>query len=783
MKVFTVSQAGKVADVTLQSTCHSDDESVLKVSSSCSSVYVDGTEVRGSSNASVLVKYDTYIGVAKFVVWMPEFPLDLNVADFKLSQIKGWKVPSESNPTSSMKSKRSSDETSAKSKKHSGWTNVASIGGVNVNTVVTEDIGNSIDSEKSNSPCRLRFQQSPVEVYARFLATDHNSGRVSYFVSRQTWLTVTDLVIPSLRVSDPRIATLQGKIVQGRSVGRTKVQVMSPITGRVLGSTDISVTSDKVSLTRMRVHVVSGLQLSITPDTSIDNGFIAQTSVTRKLTAQYQEGLLDIDLEFSDGMRTPLQDISLSDFSLQVESLRPEVVAFAPLVTSSHPRVIAVGPGSGQLLKTILLPAEVCQLQRSTPLATATASVQVDFVPNDRPEFVQNDGGSLSSVKERKLHKEDLNDILIGLPLKDENNHEPTVQARQHHNSFMNPRRHGNVHLSPLEIGMYVLLAAFCFAIVVFVVSCVVYASKFKPHPNDMPDHLPETIPVLGNNHTSGNGLMNMKRDHEEPTTNVHDWVWLGRATLERASGLLIPASANRLKSNINKQIRITSNPTYAAAPNPDVDLQLGTCFDNPNHVELPSQQNIAPPLQIDSKTYCKKNKKHQTSSKILPPLPPLPLEGSVEDCEYRPPVPPHRNTRSSKHRTVDSVTEQPKEKSHKSHHHHHHHHHRHRNINESCHPRHIDQLKNVKKQNSSEKQDTIAAETESSVAAAKFVEYSSPPSEVKRATIVGNPMFSLNDTASDKNKDDLIGLEDLNLGMDYQQIMEYFDNLKESNA
>lgn len=66
---------------------------------------------------------------------------------------------------------------------------------------------------------------------------------------------------------------------------------MSPITGRVLGSTDISVTSDKVSLTRMRVHVVSGLQLSITPDTSIDNGFIAQTSVTRKLTAQYQVNL------------------------------------------------------------------------------------------------------------------------------------------------------------------------------------------------------------------------------------------------------------------------------------------------------------------------------------------------------------------------------------------------------------------------------------------------------------------------------------------------------------
>jgi len=56
-------------------------------------VYVDGSEIRGSSNASVLVKYGTYTGLAKFTVWMPEFPLEVNVADFRLSQVKGWKVP------------------------------------------------------------------------------------------------------------------------------------------------------------------------------------------------------------------------------------------------------------------------------------------------------------------------------------------------------------------------------------------------------------------------------------------------------------------------------------------------------------------------------------------------------------------------------------------------------------------------------------------------------------------------------------------------------------------
>lgn len=58
-------------------------------------MYVDGSEIRGSSNASVLVKYGTYTGLAKFTVWMPEFPLEVNVADSRLSQVKGWKVPEE----------------------------------------------------------------------------------------------------------------------------------------------------------------------------------------------------------------------------------------------------------------------------------------------------------------------------------------------------------------------------------------------------------------------------------------------------------------------------------------------------------------------------------------------------------------------------------------------------------------------------------------------------------------------------------------------------------------
>ena len=101
--------------------------------------------------------------------------------------------------------------------------------------------------------------------------------------------------------------------MQGRSIGRTEVQVLSPITGRVIGAKEVRVGNDRVSVSQLSVKVVSGLQLTISPDSAIENGYVAETSVTRRLTAQYQEGLLDIDIEFSDGSRTPLRDIAVRD--------------------------------------------------------------------------------------------------------------------------------------------------------------------------------------------------------------------------------------------------------------------------------------------------------------------------------------------------------------------------------------------------------------------------------------------------------------------------------------
>ena len=115
-----------------------------------------------------------------------------------------------------------------------------------------------------------------------------------------------------------------------------------------------------------------------------------------------QEGLLDIEVEFSDGSITSISDVNSADYSISVDSLNPEIVAFAPMLTSLHPRVIAVGEGKGNLLRVSLVLPETCRSEarlKDFVLVSAGAFIDVDFNDNDysqkSPMFVQNDGGGI----------------------------------------------------------------------------------------------------------------------------------------------------------------------------------------------------------------------------------------------------------------------------------------------------------------------------------------------------------------------------------------------------
>ncbi|CAL1289115.1 unnamed protein product [Larinioides sclopetarius] len=647
MKVFVVSQAGKVGDVTLQSSCHAADESILKVSPSCTSVYLDGSEIRGSQNASILVKYGSYTGQAHFLVWMPELPLIIRISDTKLSQIKGWRTPhlQRGKPVNlgpSSNRGRSSFATSVT--RSDRW----------------------LDREDFDIVCRLRYQQANIEVYTRFFSVDHNSGRESYLLSRNAYPRITELVSPFLRVADMRIAHLQGTVVRGMQSGRTEVQVLSPITGRVSGAKEVRVGTDKETITHLEVTVITGLQLTVYPDESLPGVFVSQTAISHKLTTQYQEGLLSIKLHFSDGTSTMLSDITDTDYHLSVDTFDSGVVAFAPMAGLHHPRVIAIGKGKGDLLHVTLELAERCQKRRSQPLAMAYAYIDVDFTNNKaimndvrvkppknldgnrkRTDNIDSFSPSGGDVGETFINSNDASSILYQDAISHRGKshyHEPAVQARQ---NLVHPS-----DLTPLEIGMYALLGVFCLAILVFLVSCSVFAVRYRR----------KQIPPV--------------TETSDTVAHAHDWVWLGRATLERnsvntrCSQTLVPMAdfngnhqSEGLDTNTTKVQRREKKPgsrpvgsgcrsSNVSFPGSEISIRITTNPQELREDEIAMLEKSTSTCNnggglvnnSGSATVSREKRVRIVTNPVPPPLPPGNNPLKLFPPHPPPPIPPHRN-------------------------------------------------------------------------------------------------------------------------------------------
>lgn len=64
--------------------------------------------------------------------------------------------------------------------------------------------------------------------------------------------------------------------------------MLSPITGHVLGSSEVKVVKNKETITELKVRVVSGISLVVQPDAGLQNQFILQTILSEKLSTKYQ---------------------------------------------------------------------------------------------------------------------------------------------------------------------------------------------------------------------------------------------------------------------------------------------------------------------------------------------------------------------------------------------------------------------------------------------------------------------------------------------------------------
>ncbi|RWS12003.1 transmembrane protein 132D-like protein [Dinothrombium tinctorium] len=645
LRVFVVSQAGLVGDVTLQSNCHSLDESILKVSPSCTSVYLDGSEVRGSSNATVVIKYGTYTGSAHFAVWMPTFPLEIKVSDLKLSQIKGWKTPHLRRKTVVHSSGHSTSELQSFDSE-TDYMNVKRNGNV-------PDETRRIENEIG---CRLRYQQANINVYTRFLSSDHNSGRESSLLNRRIGIEVTQLVMPYLKVSDPKVAILRRNIVEGIASGKCDVQIVSPITGRIVGSTEIKVGNDKETISQLEVNLVAGLSLEVVPDDTIPNVWIARSSITQTLNRQYQEGLLDIKVHFSDRSIVSLSDITDSDYHISINTFKKGTIDYAPVLGLSHPRVIAVGQGKGKLLHVSLEIPTQCQRKRTQLLSMSYVDIVVDFTPppinlqNDA-DFRKNHGilmmrnqtgiNSLTSSFEETVYEEGKLNVV-------DNHFASSIHAR--HNTLP------HTDLTPLQVGVYCFLGVFGLA----VTSCMVFAMKFRGK-----QHAENTL-------TTVNIAARDKQSNSKSTAvqQANNWVWLGKATLERGS-VKTKCSDNLLPTtDLNGNPVICSRGTEIRFDDDKCDKsgqRMSTISYPGSEISIRITTNPVDDVceEIESKTNASSEMQKSATNPSVPDPPPIPtrkqraapsaLTYTKVEKNIAPPIPPHGNT--SRHMSRSRVS------------------------------------------------------------------------------------------------------------------------------
>lgn len=64
-----------------------------QVSDHCDYVFVNGKEIKGKVDSVVNFTYQHLSALLHVTVWVPRLPLQIEVSDTELSQIKGWRVP------------------------------------------------------------------------------------------------------------------------------------------------------------------------------------------------------------------------------------------------------------------------------------------------------------------------------------------------------------------------------------------------------------------------------------------------------------------------------------------------------------------------------------------------------------------------------------------------------------------------------------------------------------------------------------------------------------------
>uniref|UniRef100_A0A3P9PG90 Transmembrane protein 132E n=1 Tax=Poecilia reticulata TaxID=8081 RepID=A0A3P9PG90_POERE len=506
VKMVSIEMNGAVADVSAFVQCKSSNEDIVKVSMNCDYVFVNGKETRGSMNARVIFSYEHLSAPLELTVWVPKLPLQVELTDNALSFIKGWRVPI-------LPDRRSTRDS---------------------------DADDDDDDRRTNRGCALQYQRAVVKVLTQFHTTStEGTDQVITMLGPDWQVDVTDLVQDSLKVVDPKIAELVDRtILVGLELGSTVLKVESPLAvDAVLGEALFSVTDDKVSITELRVHTVSGLTLSLQPSPGNSHTMVAKASGVQTLTALKQEASLSVWMLFSDNTAAPLTYFDPKDYNLNASTLDDKVVSVSQEPQQRWPVVVAEGEGSGEMVRVEMTICEACQkTKRKSVIASAAVYVKVRFGPEEDSEEETTTEGEIELASPASVPIDYTNFPTIS------NQERPTESDEEEGDDFVHSPR----NMTDLEIGMYALLGVFCLAILVFLINCIVFVLKYR-HKRIPPE-----------------GQANM--DHS------HHWVFLGNGQPLRAQCDLSP-----------QQVESPSNPLEG----------VQTCCHGDHHSSGSSQTSV----------------------------------------------------------------------------------------------------------------------------------------------------------------------------------------------
>ncbi|CAJ0942233.1 unnamed protein product, partial [Mesorhabditis belari] len=339
MRIISVTLGGSTRDVTALSHCISSEVKVLKTSPTCSSVYVDGSELRGMPAARVHVHYEQWTTQVAFTVWFPRLPVTIWLSNPVLHGITNWPV--------------------------AVWKQLESAG-------AARQFG-----------CTERFQHSEIKVLASFQVGDERTGERLYLAGRREMLfDVTTLAASRVHSVERSVAVI--KIVDGRLLayaqdkGTSRIVLKSSAPQIDYGSSVLTVSPKKVTIVKLSAMPIVAIEPRVIPISGQPGQYFVQTNIQTAFTHKYQHGSLSLFMLYSDEQMESLLDVPLNEYSLAVHSTEEHSLAIAHRQTSSVD-MIALDDITDASVRILVRPPAQCRDPDGNALAETEIPIGLTF--------------------------------------------------------------------------------------------------------------------------------------------------------------------------------------------------------------------------------------------------------------------------------------------------------------------------------------------------------------------------------------------------------------------